>query len=350
VQYVAYGQWADFKRHVNGLGIGIVGDIPIYASFDSSDVWANNHLFQLNTKHIPKRVGGVPPDYFNKNGQLWGNPLYDWDAMKKEKYEWWLSRIENALTIYDVVRIDHFRGLHAYWAVPYANKTAKKGEWLKGPGMDLIRRINARFPDAPLIMEDLGSLDKPVKRFFASTGYPGMRVMQFGFGSDGGNAHLAKNFPTECVAYTGTHDNNTIIGWYGEVTEETRAASFKELGISAGPDSPPSDKEICRAWIESLSGSEAKLVIIPIQDLLYEGSQSRMNVPGTSSPANWTYRVTDESLESLDRQWMLNINKKYSRVQGSPQCEPESADGSSGVSPERSVQTKTGGTRGRRKA
>ena len=315
VQCTAYRQWFEFRGYVNGLGIGIVGDIPIYASFDSSDVWANDHLFQLNTKHIPKRVGGVPPDYFNKNGQLWGNPLYDWDEMKKEKYGWWLSRIENALEIYDVVRIDHARGLYAYWAVPYANKTAKKGEWLKGPGMDLIRRIKSRLPEASLIIEDLGSLDRAVKRFFTSTGYPGMRVMQFGFGPDGGVNHLVKNYPVECVAYTGTHDNNTIIGWYEDVDEETRLSSFKELGLSATQDSPPSDMEICRAWIESLFKSNAMLAIVPIQDFLHEGSQSRMNVPGTASPSNWTYRVKSESLASLDADWLAGVNSKYGRAQ-----------------------------------
>ena len=196
VQYTAYTQWVDFRKYVNGLGIALIGDIPIYASFDSSDVWAGNCLFQLNTKHIPKRVGGVPPDYFNKNGQLWGNPLYNWAAMKKDGYKWWMSRIENALMLFDVARIDHFRGLYTYWAVPFANKTAKKGEWLKGPGMELIRKIRARYPSNPFIMEDLGHIDRPVKKFFDATGYPGMRVMQFGFGPDGDPAHLVKNFPS----------------------------------------------------------------------------------------------------------------------------------------------------------
>jgi 4-alpha-glucanotransferase len=317
VQYVIYTQWAEFKAYVNGLGIGIIGDIPIYASFDSSDVWAGNQLFQLNTKHIPKRVGGVPPDYFNRNGQLWGNPLYDWDEMKKDGYAWWLSRIENALTIYDIIRIDHFRGFYSYWAVPYANKTAKKGEWVKGPGMDLIRKVRARFSKTAFVMEDLGSLDRSVKKFFTATGYPGMRVMQFGFGPDGDPAHLAKNFPEDCVAYTGTHDNNTIVGWYQDASEETRADSLKELGL-AKAKTPPTDQAICRAWVESLFRSDAGLVIVPIQDLLCEGSEARMNFPGTLSPANWSYQVTEESLGALDTAWVLGLNQKYGRGGGTP--------------------------------
>ena len=323
VQYTAYGQWAEFRKYVNGLGVSIVGDIPIYASFDSSDVWANNHLFQLNTKHIPKRVGGVPPDYFNKNGQLWGNPLYDWDEMKKDGYAWWLSRIENALTIFDLVRIDHFRGLHTYWAVPYANKTAKKGEWLKGPGMDLIKRINARFDGAPFIMEDLGAISRPVQKFFDSTGYPGMRVMQFGFGPDGDPVHKVKNFTADCVAYTGTHDNNTIIGWYGDVPAEKRAASYAELGLAAQPDKPFTNAEICRAWIGKLFESKAALAIVPIQDLLYEGAEARMNTPGTTIPENWTYRVTKETLDAMDIGWVTGLNRKYKRRPGDDKGEKD---------------------------
>jgi len=318
IQFTAYRQWAEFRKYANGKGIKILGDIPIYAAFDSSDIWAGNRLFQLNTKHIPKRVAGVPPDYFNKNGQLWGNPLYDWAEMKKDGYKWWLSRIENALSLYDVIRLDHFRGLYAYWAVPFANKTAKKGEWLKGPGMDLMRRIKAKFPETPLIIEDLGSLDKQVKKFFESSGYPGMRVMQFGFGADGDAAHKAENFPEDCVAYTGTHDNNTILGWYDEVPELVKAASFKDLGISAAnPAEPVSDKDICKAWIDRLFSSDANLAIVPIQDLLYEGSESRMNYPGTVSPSNWAYRTDNRIIDAvLDVGWVAGLNEKYGRAPG----------------------------------
>ena len=316
IQYIAYSQWADFRKYVNGLGIGIFGDMPIYAAFDSSDVWADNCQFQLNTKHIPKRVAGVPPDYFNKNGQLWGNPLYNWSEMKKDGYSWWLKRIENALSIYDIVRIDHFRGLYAYWAVPFANKTAKKGEWLKGPGMDLIRKIRARFPDMPFIMEDLGSLDRHVKKFFETAGYPGMRVMQFGFGADGDPMHLPENYPEECVAYTGTHDNNTILGWYDDVSELTKADSMKELGFPPpSPENPISDKELCRAWIENLFASKAGLIVVPIQDLLYEGAEARMNFPGTASPINWLYRVDERKYNSLlDIEWIAELNAKHGRA------------------------------------
>jgi 4-alpha-glucanotransferase len=317
VQHTAYSQWASLKQHANGLGVSIIGDIPIYASFDSSDVWACNHLFQLNTKHIPKQVAGVPPDYFNKNGQLWSNPLYDWDEMKKDGYGWWMSRLENALQIYDVVRIDHFRGFHSYWAVPFANKTAKKGEWVKGPGMDIIRKIKARFGDSAFIAEDLGDVDGALKRFFATAGYPGMRVMQFGFGKDGDAAHKLANIPEPCVAYTGTHDNNTIVGWYGEVSDERREASFKELGLSAPKAAGPIGEEICKAWIERLFQTEARLAVVPVQDLLYQGPESRMNFPGTVSPGNWAYRAKETELEVIDSQWLQKLNKRTKRFGGS---------------------------------
>ena len=319
IQYLAYRQWSEFREYVNKLGISILGDIPIYASFDSSDVWAGNSLFQLNTKHIPKRVGGVPPDYFNKNGQLWGNPLYNWNEMKLDGYKWWLSRIDNALSVYDMIRLDHFRGLYAYWAVPYANKTAKKGEWLKGPGMDLIRKVKARYPEMPFIMEDLGSLDRQVKKFFESSGYPGMRVMQFGFGADGDSIHKTKNFPEKCVAYTGTHDNNTILGWYDDVPELTKTASLKDLGFpEPNPENPISDRDICRAWIEDLFKSKSNLVVVPIQDLLYEGAESRMNYPGTTWPSNWSYRADEKKIKTvLDVKWVAGMNKKYKRAPSS---------------------------------
>jgi 4-alpha-glucanotransferase len=339
VQCTAYSQWAALKRYANDLGVGIIGDIPIYASYDSSDVWACNHLFQLNTKHIPKQVAGVPPDYFNKNGQLWCNPLYDWDEMKKDGYAWWMSRLENALEIYDIVRIDHFRGFHSYWAVPYANKTAKKGSWAKGPGMDIVRKMKARFSDSSFIAEDLGDVDAAVKRFFVSAGYPGMRVMQFGFGKGGDAAHKLKNIDELCVAYTGTHDNNTIVGWCGDAPGETRDAAFAELGLppagaagaagvaggtrasgaagaakASAKGSPPSDERICEAWIEALFQSQARLAIVPVQDLLHQGSESRMNFPGTVSPGNWSYRVKEGQLESIRAQWLYALNKKTKRL------------------------------------
>ena len=332
IQWAAYGQWSESKSFANSYGVYVIGDIPIYASFDSSDVWSHSELFQLNTKHIPKQVAGVPPDYFNRTGQLWGNPLYDWDNMRKDGFAWWMSRIENALGIYDIVRIDHFRGFHTYWSVPFANKTAKKGEWELGPGMDFVKRLKACFPDAPVVVEDLGDLDADAKRFFADAGFPGMRVMQFGFGRDSTPEHRLKDFGENCVAYTGTHDNNTVVGWYEDADQDSRLDSYRDLGLlkpykrrapAAGKDASeiPSftGKKLSRAWVEALFKSDARVAIAPIQDLLAQGGESRMNLPGSESPKNWSYRVQADELRSLDIKWVKKLNtasKRYAYKDG----------------------------------
>ena len=326
IQFTAYSQWTAIKACANSFGVKVIGDMPIYAAFDSSDAWARSELFQLNTKHMPKQVAGVPPDYFNKNGQLWGNPLYDWEHMRKDGYAWWMSRMEHALALYDVVRIDHYRGFHSFWSVPFANKTAKKGDWEKGPGMDFVKCLKARFPNAPIVVEDLGDLDEDVKKFLDESDYPGMRVMQFGFGEDGTPEHRVKNFTDNCVAYTGTHDNSTVAGWYEEVDEDTRIDSYKELGLwkpnkrktlKADPDGADSPtfaaKDLCRAWIEALFMSDASVAIVPIQDLLCKGNESRMNWPGTESFKNWSYRVKAEELDSIDIKWVRTLNTASKR-------------------------------------
>ena len=316
IQYVAYKQWFAFKKDVNEIGIKIIGDLPIYASFDSADVWACNHLFCLNTKHIPKQVAGVPPDYFNRNGQLWGNPLYDWDEMKKDGYTWWMNRIQNALNLFDIVRIDHFRGIYSYWAVPFANKTAKKGEWLKGPGTDFVNVMKERFKDGAMIIEDLGYVDEDVAAFFNETGYPGMRVMQFGFGEEGNALHLTEHYIKNCVAYTGTHDNNSIIGWYEDVSDETARDSINKLfpdAVSMTDIKTLTNKEICHVWIDALFKSAADLAIVPIQDILYQDATSRMNTPGTQE-GNWSYRLNAHQISELDIPWIRELNTKYNRI------------------------------------
>jgi len=315
VQYTAYGQWAAFREYANSLGIGIIGVLPAYASLESSDVWAGSRLFQLNAKHMPKSVGGAPPDAFCKNGRLWGCPLYDWDEMRPELFEWWVSRIGNARALYDAVIIDHFRGLHEYWAVPYANKTAKKGEWRKGPGAGLIDEIKARFGDATIIADDTGADDRPAREFVESAGFPGIRVMQRGFGESAEPGHMIDGYPAACAAYTGTHDDNTVLGWYEGAPEQARADSFAKLGLGP-PDrgKPAAGADICRAWIESLFGAKPDLAIVPIQDLLCEGADARMNDPGAPSRRNWAYRVDERKLKSsLDVKWVAELNKRYNR-------------------------------------
>ncbi|MCL2162873.1 MAG: 4-alpha-glucanotransferase [Oscillospiraceae bacterium] len=311
VQYLFYRQFEEMKKYANARGVYIIGDLPIYASHNSSDVWAGKKLFELNNKLVSRLVAGVPPDYFNKNGQLWGNPLYSWEEMKKDGFAWWLRRIDQGLRMFDIVRIDHFRGFYNYWAVPYQNKTAKRGTWLKGPGMSLFSKINKKYDSWRIIAEDLGDIDRAAKEFFKKVGYPGMRVMQFGFESKKDAAHITRNYVENCVAYTGTHDNDTILGWYRSVSPEVRKLSL-EYCKCAVPDGEEGELEMCMSWIETLWNSKAALTIVPIQDLCGLGSEARMNTPGTVN-GNWSFRVTNELLERIDKNRIKELNTKTGR-------------------------------------
>ena len=282
VQYWFFTQWAELKKYVNSLGIQIIGDVPIYVSLDSSDVWAEREQFLLDGEGRPSKVAGVPPDYFSEDGQLWGNPLYDWAAMKRDGFGWWIRRVEGAAKLFDAVRIDHFRGLESYWAIPANSDTAKVGQWEKGPGMDLLRVLTGWFSGITYIAEDLGILTDAVHDLRNESGLPGMKVLEFAF-SGPDNAYLPHNYQPHCICYTGTHDNDTAVGWYTHATEEEKAFAKAYLGADDA-------ESVRRALLRAGQGSVAELFVAQLQDYLGLGSEGRINVPGVAED-NWCWRM-----------------------------------------------------------
>ena len=284
-QYLFFRQWKALREYVNGHGIRIIGDLPIYVSLDSVDVWAHPELFQLDENKVPREVSGCPPDGFSADGQLWGNPLFDWEYMARDGYSWWADRIGYLCRVYDVLRIDHFRGFDSYYAIPYGRKDAREGRWREGPGIELFRAVEKQIGRQPIIAEDLGYLTDSVRKLLADSGFPGMKVMEFAFDSrDGsGSEYLPHNFIRHCVAYTGTHDNDTILGWASAVSPEDfrRAAAYLRLTQEEGYH-----------WgmMRALWASVADLTIVQAQDLLGLGSEARMNTPSTVG-TNWLWRA-----------------------------------------------------------
>lgn len=306
IQYEFFKQWDEIKKYANEKGIKIIGDIPIYVALDSCDVWSNRNLFCVDEAGNPSKVAGVPPDYFCKDGQLWGNPLYNWAEMKKDGYKWWSDRISQMSKMFDGVRIDHFRAIESYWAVPGDAETARSGKWEKGPGMELIEVLKKAAGDTEIIAEDLGDITQEVYRLVKDSGFPGMRVFQFGFLSDGDSTHRPHNYPENCIAYTGTHDNNTLLGYLWELDDQKRNKMLEYCGHT------DHWKSGCRSIIRTVMQSHAKTVIMPIQDLLGYGSDTRLNIPGKAD-GNWAYRITKEQLDGIDRNYFRNLNNLYSR-------------------------------------
>lgn len=298
VQYLFFDQWARLKRYANEKEISILGDMPIYVAWDSVEVWAHRELFQLDEQGTPKEVAGCPPDGFSADGQLWGNPLFDWERMAQDGFSWWVSRVDYLCCLYDAVRVDHFRGLDAYYAIPYESEHARNGRWRPGPGTELIRAMGER----ELLAEDLGFLTPSVRSLLEDSGYPGMRVLQFAFDSrDGESAHLPHNYPERCVAYTGTHDNDTIVGWLAGAEKADAAYAGEYLRL--GKEEPHWDV-LCALW-----ASAARLTVVQGQDLLGLGSESRINTPGTLGE-NWRWRAgqgsfTKELAEKIKRKMEL---------------------------------------------
>ncbi len=284
-QYEFRKQWDALHAYANRQGIEIIGDIPIYVAFDSADTWADPKLFQIGEDHLPVAVAGCPPDAFSRTGQLWGNPLFDWEYHKKTEYNWWIKRIAHCFELYDVVRIDHFRGFDEYYAIPYGDKTAEFGKWMPGPGMDLFCTIREKLGDLPIIAEDLGFLTDSVRKLLADSGYPGMKVLQFAFDSREPGNYLPHTYPCNCVVYTGTHDNTTTRGWFHELSREGREFAREYMRIPA-----LDEDNLSWNFIALAMASVADLCIIPMQDYLCLDEKARINTPSTLG-GNWTWRM-----------------------------------------------------------
>lgn len=315
VQYIFFKQWSEIKKYANDKGIAVIGDMPIYVAMDSVDVWSNLPLFLIDEKSLKvEKVAGVPPDYFSENGQLWGNPIYDWKAMKKDNYSWWISRIGTALKTYDVVRIDHFRAFASYWEVPSDAETAKTGEWKDGPKMDLFSKVFEAFPDAPIIAEDLGTFGEDVIKLLEDTGFPGMRVVQFGFDPNSDSSHMPHNAVPNSINYVGTHDNNTILGWLWEASEEERKFALDYAGFDGNNWGEGGYySQSCRKIIESVWKSASNVAIISLQDMCGFGADARMNTPGIPSE-NWRFRATEDTLNNIDSDYFRHINSTFRRM------------------------------------
>jgi 4-alpha-glucanotransferase len=308
VQFIFYKQWHGIRSYAKKKGIYIIGDLPIYVAHDSADVWANKDYFLLNEKGNPTFVSGVPPDEFTDLGQRWGNPLYDWEYLKQEKYSWWIKRLNFAFSQVDIVRIDHFRGFEAYWKIPVSETTAINGEWIKGPGKDFFKEIEKILGQVPLIAEDLGFMTQGVHDLREEFGYPGMKILQFDYKEMFGkqNQYLPKKTNANTVAYTGTHDNQTIISWFESISKKLQ----KKIEKSLVSDLIPND--LLSKFINFLWSHNAKYSIILMQDLLRMGDDSRLNTPGKESN-NWIWRFNWDDLNEDFLQELKNLNKKYER-------------------------------------
>lgn len=294
VQFIYFQQWKKLKAYVNSLGIRIIGDIPLYVAYDSADVWAQPQLFKLDKNLCPTEVAGVPPDYFSKKGQLWGNPLYNWEEMFTDGFDWWIKRVENAKSQYDIIRIDHFRGLDRYYAIPAGREDTCEGEWEQGPGIRLFHEIIRRLGGVNIIAEDLGIMDAGVARLIERTGFPGMKVLQFAFDGNGNNPYLPANFRENSVVYTGTHDNDTTLGYLNNMTD-SEFADFKRQLRSALKSENVVYPFVTReqtVWAMNICAlaSSANIAVLPVQDIMCLGSEARINVPSEPS-GNWQFRL-----------------------------------------------------------
>ncbi len=307
VQFVLFRQSDRLRAHARSKGVRLIGDLPFFVSPDSSDVWANPDLFLLDSERRPRFVAGVPPDYFSATGQLWGNPVYNWDALRATGYRWWIARLRALLAHVDAVRLDHFRGFIAAWHVPAGAPTAQTGQWLPGPGADLFNAVQSELGSLPLIAEDLGDITPDVYALRDQFHLPGMRVLQFAFDGRSDNPHLPSNYAGNAVIYTGTHDNPTTRGWFEDLPEEQRQNVWKYLKRAPGTSGDAAPALMQLAW-----SSKAALAIAPLQDLLNLGNEARMNVPGRADQ-NWRWRCTEALLESPAFEWLRGLTKSSNR-------------------------------------
>ena len=305
IQFLFFQQWEKLRSYAHEKKIGIIGDMPIYVAMDSADVWADPASFQLDEKNMPVEISGVPPDSFSADGQLWGNPLYNWDAMKEDGYGWWIRRIEGASHLYDVLRIDHFRGLESYWSVPYGAVTAKDGRWVKGPGMGLVGVLTSWFPNIRFIAEDLGYLTPEVKQLLADSGMPGMKVLEFAFDSREPSNYLPHTYTSHCVCYPGTHDNATLMEWKEDANPQDIQMARQYLGLN---EEEGFHWGILRGGMSSV----ADLFVAQMQDYLGLGKESRMNTPGILG-GNWQWRMEPDHITPELTQKIADMTKLYGR-------------------------------------
>jgi len=307
VQYLFHRQWVALRAYAHGKGISIIGDVPIYVPLDSVDVWSNPELFQLDENLAPTAVAGCPPDAFSEDGQLWGNPLYRWDLMKNDGYSWWLRRMAAAGQIYDVIRLDHFRGFESYWSVPYGDATARGGRWVKGPDLDFLNAIKEKLPHLQLIAEDLGFLTQEVLDMRDNSGFPGMKVLGFAFDSREPSEYLPHTYIENTVCYTGTHDNMTTRQWFDTASDDAVAYAKEYMHL---------DDQEGLVWgtIRTAMSTVSRWCIVPMQDYLDLGAEGRMNFPGTMTDCNWTWRAKDGIMTDILAQRIHKLTKLYGRL------------------------------------
>lgn len=303
IQFKFFEQWNALKQYANDAGISIVGDIPIYVALDSAEVWVYPDLFELDENLIPTAVAGCPPDAFSPTGQLWGNPLYNWQRHKEFGYNWWIDRIRSATSLYDIVRIDHFRGFEGYYAIPYGHETAEHGEWRKGPGMDLFNAVSQELGSLPIIAEDLGFLTEDVHKLLKDSGFPGMKVLEFAFDPREESNYLPHTYTKNSVVYVGTHDNNTTLGWIDELDKPTLDFCKKYLDT---------DSDILWRMIKTAMSSVSDTAVIQMQDYLELGSEARMNIPSTLG-GNWQWRMTKRDTTKKLAEKIADITRTYGR-------------------------------------
>ena len=308
LQYLFQKQWTALKAYANSKGIQIIGDIPIYVAFDSADTWANPELFQFTSDGEPIAVAGCPPDGFSATGQLWGNPLYRWDYHEQTGFAWWIRRIRHCFTLYDIVRVDHFRGFDEYYAIPYGHTTAELGKWEKGPGLKLFTALKDALGDMPIIAEDLGFLTPSVLQLVHDTGYPGMKVLEFAFDSREESDYLPHNYPRNCVVYTGTHDNQTLKAWYQEMSDTDRNFAIEYMDLEG-----KNADQVQMSFIRAALASVADTAIIPLQDYLGLGAEARINTPSTLGD-NWKWRLTEGEFTHELAAKIRRLAKIYGRI------------------------------------
>ncbi|HZL11936.1 MAG TPA: 4-alpha-glucanotransferase [Prolixibacteraceae bacterium] len=304
LQFLFFRQWFKLKEYANSKGIRIIGDIPLYVSFDSVDVWANQDIFLLDKDSKPTQVGGVPPDYFSETGQLWGNPVFDWERVAERDFDWWLARMHFNLRMFDQVRVDHFRGLESYWSIAAEAKTAVIGEWLPAKGYDLFRKLKEQLGTLEVIAEDLGVITPEVEKLRDDFSLPGMKILQFAYGSDSSDGNLPHNYTSNFLVYTGTHDNDTALGWFNSIDKKERKFLHKYITGSG--------KQFVQNFMEQAWSSAAFIAIVPMQDVLGLNTEARMNTPGVAS-GNWTWRFTWSQIRSNHKVFLKRITEKYNR-------------------------------------